>query len=358
MRQVASVNISQTASNTSDDGGSDSDSGPEVTLNILERQPRVTAGMFAFQSASIYSLGRRMQDLSREDAEIDNVFWGSDKHRTWEESSSDSEVSYDIEDDEENSDSDDSELDEDEEDEEDEEEPESEDEVRISRKSKGYSDPRLKSSLPKKRENIQAPRVPKPPLDSYDVPETRHTTRERTQEVNLRSIPSTPQAALRTRALRREPQLTQEQLMAEAAITEEWNKADLEAYVRYTELSDKDKAELEKGKQGFGVSSRSEYRIISRSFSSALGSTSEIRIHSPTREKQSKVPRSADTARLMGIAYPQQSCRSSRGSSRYRHPVSLEGFSCLDEFARIEDRLQNEEVKRVRRLLNDLSALL
>lgn len=292
---------------------------------------------------------------------MDNVFWGSDKHRTWEESSSDSEVSYDLDNNDEDSDSDDSELDEDEE-EDDEEGTESEDEKTTKRRMTGYSDPRLKRSAPvAKAVTNRVARVQKPSLP-YEVPETRHTTRERTREVNVRSTshPNTPLSRT-TKLSPRRPTLTQEQLMAEAAITEEWNKADLEAYVRYTELSDKEKAELEKGKQSnLSTSIKSDYRIISRSSQSALGVTSEIRIHSPIRDmkdkqhKHSKVP----TSKLLGVSTPGNHIDNGSRGLRYRHPVSLEGFNSNEEFANIDSRIRKQEEKRVRKLVNDLTALL
>jgi len=147
--------------------------------------------------------------------------------------------------------------------------------------------------------------------------------------------------------------------MAEAAITEQWNKADLEAYVRYTELTDKEKAELEKGKQGLTALSRSEYRIVSRSFVESGFTTSEIRIHSPirssTKDKNNVVPFKSSST-LLGL-HASKSAPVRSGSS-YRHPRSLEGFNTVDEFSAIEKRLENQERRRVQKLVNDLSSLL
>ncbi len=149
--------------------------------------------------------------------------------------------------------------------------------------------------------------------------------------------------------------------MAEAAITEEWNKADLEAYVRYTELSDKEKAELEKGKQSnISTSFKSDYRIISLSSQSALGVTSEIRIHSPIRDMQDKQHKhlKVPTSKLLGLSTPGNPIHDVSRGSRYRHPVSLEGFNSIEEFANIDSRIHKQEEKRVRKLVNDLRSLL
>ena len=149
--------------------------------------------------------------------------------------------------------------------------------------------------------------------------------------------------------------------MAEAAITEEWNKADLEAYVRYTELSDKEKAELEKGKQGLSSLNRSEYRLISRSYISDGSSSSEIRIHSPTRltgskdTKQTVVPRRSTESLL---AMKPQPAQPRRWESRYCHPRSMEGYNTPFEFSEIEKRIDNQEKRRVQKLINDLSSML
>ena len=304
----------------------------------------------------------RLHQISNEEAQVDEVFWGSKEHRTWEESEDDSDVSYDLdEEDEEESESEDSELDEDidEEDEDEESEPETD---KAPRKSfRAYKDPRLAVAAPKKREIPPKPKTPKTPVSSYELPETRHTTRARTVDVTSKASAEQPNSRIRAKQPVR-PHLTQEQLMAEAAITEEWNKADLEAYVRYTELTDKEKAELEKGKQKQSILTRSDYRLVSRSFISDRCSSSEIRIHSPIRSgltakdsQHSVAPKRPSSMLLKMVSLPSQP---RRWGSRYLHPQTMEGFNTALEFSEIEKRIENQEKRRVQKLVNDLRSLL
>jgi len=159
--------------------------------------------------------------------------------------------------------------------------------------------------------------------------------------------------------------LTQEQLMAEAAITEEWNKADYEAYIRYTELTDKEKASfLSVGKNRRTKASRFSHTLISRSFIDQQSQTSksEILIHPPPitdeeiKKEKLSVPRKRTTAELLGIDAPPS--HPIRTGYLYRHPTSLEGFNTSVEFSAINDREDAKEKGEISKIIHNLNSLL
>ena len=201
------------------------------------------------------------------------------------------------------------------------------------------------------------------PRTEPQLSETRHSARIRTGGAHTPiEAKSTPVTTPRSKpAVRRT--LTQAELMAEAAITEEWNKADLEAYVRYTQLSDKEKAELEKKRTTHGVSQSSaaagEYRIISRSFG---GTKSEIRIESPIRTKNvlSRDVKSTTTMEILGQTPSSLSTttKNAMNVSKYRHPTTLETFNTCEEFSKIESKIRTTEKRKIEKLILNLSSLL
>ena len=299
---------------------------------------------------------------------MDQAFWGSDQHRTWEESESDSDVSYDLEESEEESDSD-SELDGEEEEEESEEE-ESEDEEDKRRKRprfQAYKVPDTKHGAPKRKTIVR--RKAKP---SADTPvsvaesevtrrETRDTTRARTLEVHSRSTPVTARKKASSPS-GGQRKLTQEQLLEEARIVEEWNKADYDAYLRFTELSEKERNALMQKRRQRGP--KNVYTIVTRSFIRNGASAEEIRIVPPVVEEQvakkkdAKPPLPIKTvAEVLGLdqSIPEYADR----SFKYRYPYGyMREFNTIAEFNIIHEEEQNVEREEAEKLLAHLHSLL
>ena len=366
-------NVSESGEESSYYDSDSSDSVPEVTLNILERQPRITAGMNMNNiEATVHFLtGRRTKPVSGQEAEVDQTFWGSQQHRTWEESESDSEVSYKLdEDDESESDDEIDDNDElDEEESEDEDEDEDEETVRKRKRSiKAYKDPRTSAAAPKRKTIIRRkPKVPDTPdstkVDSEHASaaitrrETRDTTKARTLEVINRAEKSTRKHSPKQRALGQE-KLTQEELLEEARITEEWNIADYEAYVRYTELSEKEQtAFLSKRKSS--KQSQNSYTLVSRSFVRNNEVISEIVIHPPPimfEGTKKEKPPVKSVQQLLRI--DQEVLVSADKSHKYRHPYTWEGFNSVSEFAEIEEKFKEKERAQVERVIENLKSLM
>jgi hypothetical protein len=254
------------------------------------------------------------------------------------------------------------------------EEEESDDERAKQKKRsaiKAYKDPRAgPSAAPKRRTTIirkkPTVRTPGTPESSQSTTierrETRDSTKARTLEVTSRSTELFSKSTIH-RASPMHKKLTQEELLAEAAITEEWNRADYEAYIRYTELSDKEKAQfLSKGKRT--RASRFSHTIVSRSFVDAESKTvsSEIIIHPPPitdeeikREKLT-VPPPKSTLELLGITKNPEIFHKTGYS--YRHPVTYEGYNTREEYEGICRRQFEVEKAELNRVIENLKSLL
>jgi len=198
--------------------------------------------------------------------------------------------------------------------------------------------------------------------DMLERRETRDTTRARTLEVQERAIPSSSKKSPASTPTRDKPRLSQEQLLEEARIVEEWNKADLEAYIRYTELSEKERnAMLQKRRRG---GSRNEYTFCSRSYIEDGQVKSEIKIvpPPPSSEETSKkkpgvfIPRRF-TNDLLGIqAKPEVPDRS---MCNYRYPYGGEDvFNTAEEYEAIRRGYVDWEVNEVQKVMRHLNSLL
>ena len=313
------------------------------------------------------TLGKRTRTaLTGEEENVDRAFWGSEQHRTWEESESDSDISYDLDEDEEEESESDSELDE-EEKEESSEDDESEDEDTRKKQKKGrfqaYKPVSVsEAGAPKKKTIVR--RKPKPVVLAEEsiAPdlrrETRDSTRARTMEVQDRPTP------VSTRRIRRPTDgrkiYTQEQLMEEARIVEEWNKADLDAYIKYTEMSEKEKnAMMQKRRRG---TSQNEFTIFSRSYIDSRGEvSSELRLVPPPQEESLKkkivspLPLKS-TQQLLGIAEPEEPAM--RSGFAYRYPYGgLEGFNTVEQYEAIRADYVDYEIREIKNVISKIHSL-
>jgi hypothetical protein len=313
----------------------ESDSEPEVTLNILERQPRITAG-------------KRLGQITSQEAEKDKSFWGSEKHRTWEESESDSEVEYTLDASNESdlsiSDSEDGDL---EHGEEEEEEDDEDIGQRKKRPVKGYVDRRDAVPESKKRSSHKKPVVSEGVPASVAHPaerrETRDTTRRLTIEMEERAATATSVPRRVTpSATRVKRKFTQEEMLEEAKTTEYWNTADLNEYMRIT-------ASLEATKN----LSRSR-RIVPRG--------SHIIKWKSTREGESltiippadaKGVMGRPTSEILGIdPAPVYDAPGGRGW-RYR-TTGGDFFNNSDEFKKIRNKSKNLEIEEISQIIQNL----
>lgn len=300
-------------------------------------------------------VGRRLKPITDKDAEVDTVFWGSDQHRTWEESESDSEVSYNLDD----ADSSDSSSDMDDDEsgagsDSDESESGDEDDGRKPKKvfRGGYKDPRSKPAAPKRKlapvqRAIKKEIVPETPSSAGERRQTRDTTRAMTEEITQRESTKKPLVS-KEKPKTEKHVLTQEELLEEARLTEEWNTADYEAYIRYTELSERERMQfLQKRKPKEQVNC---YKVVHRSFMEGGELKSEIKVFPPM----------AGTLRplndvLLGIG-ENEFANATRSPFRYRHPRTGEGYNTCGEFRQIQERLLREERMQAERVLEILES--
>jgi len=324
-----------------------------IFLNVSPVSQQVCAPHLYFHSC----LGKRYAKPSGKEEKIDQTFWGSEEHRTWEESESDSDVSYDLDEEDEEEEELESEMEGDEDEDEEREEEEEEDEQENRRKRprfQAYKPPPDKDIVRKKTVVVRKSKpavseTPKSVADSVSAPierrQTRESTQARTQEVMEKPAatgapkrkPSTPS---RSQSLKP----TQEQLMEEAKIVEEWNKADYDAYIRFTELSEKERQAFLQKKKPKGL--KNAYTIVSRSFIKDGEVASEIRVIEPVKQepvgpKKKKKPGEFDSHfrsiyDILGIQadIPMQPDK----SYKYRFPYgSMPGYNTLEEFRAIRD---------------------
>jgi hypothetical protein len=298
------------------------------------------------------SLGQRMKPITDKDAEVDTVFWGSDKHRTWEESESDSDVSYDLDEDDEDSDEEDS-MDDDAVSADAESDTSVDEDERLKKRknSGGYKDPR--TAAPKRVIRRSIVKTPKPaPLETpiSERRQTRDTTRAITLQVTQRSETKRESPKETKISPKRAHVWTQEDLLEEARQTEEWNIADYEAYIRYTELSEKERMQfLQKRKPKEQVGS---YKIISRSVCRDGKADSEVLIFPPAESSTRNFDISA-------VLFPYLDGPPKEPPKfRYRHPVSMEGYNTISEYREIEVRLDQEDRMRIQRVISQLESRL
>ena len=312
---------------------------------------------------------RTSAKITGKEAELDSAFWGAEQHRTWEESESDSDVSFDIDEDEGESESD-SELDEDEESEEESDEDESEtDEVKKRKKASfraykpiagGEAAPNRKTIVRRKPKAV--PSSPKSVADStFSRRETRDTTRARTQEVKERA-----EMPVRLRKYAHSgfeaASLSQEQLLEDARIVEEWNRADLDAYIKYTEMSEKERGLLLTRRRG--RSNKDEYRIVARSFIEKGKVKSELKLippKPPADDGSKKKPQTTvvvkTTSQVLGIREPE--VPPDRSMNTYRYPYgSMEGFNTREEYMQIREADLGPQRQQVESVIANLHSLL
>ncbi len=156
--------------------------------------------------------------------------------------------------------------------------------------------------------------------------------------------------------------------MEEAKIVEEWNKADYDAYLRYTELSEKERNALIQKRRTKGP--KNMYTIVSRSFIANDHVCSEIKIVPPVTEEPSQTKKrekiaSANQAQLrsvsevLGINQRVPRPSSPKKMYKYRFPYgSMQGFNTMEEFAKIRDRERAAEIKQATKLIAQLDSLL
>lgn len=347
-------------SSEADSSGSE----PEITLNILEREKRVTAGMMRIPNHLWVMSGMRAKLLTGEEEQKDRTFWGSEEHNTWEESESDSDISYDLDELEEESESD-SELDE--EDESEEEEPEDDEERRRKRpRFQAYKVP--EKGTPKRRTVVRrnSSSTPKPEEGikdevTTDTRERRETTKARSLEVTERKM-SSSFGLRKKRSQTQYVALTQEQLMEEAKMVEEWNKADYDAYLRYTEMSEKERNALIQKRRNNG--SKNLYRIVSRSYIEDGQEKSELKLVPPLEEDSLKIKekmskgilyKSAKEVLRMDASKPLPANK----SFKYRYPYGdMEGYNTIAEYEDIIERERGKEVLESEKLVQELYSFL
>ena len=156
--------------------------------------------------------------------------------------------------------------------------------------------------------------------------------------------------------------------MEEAKIVEEWNKADYDAYLRYTELSEKERIALIQKRRTKGP--KNVYTIVSRSFIEKDQVCSEIKIVAPVIDESSH-PKKRDKPSLtsqcllrsasdvLGIQPRIARSASPKKLYKYRYPYGMmQGFNTVEEYAHIRDRELAAEQKEATKLIAQLDSLL
>ena len=193
-------------------------------------------------------------------------------------------------------------------------------------KFKAYVDPRELKTVKKtivRKKVASSSKVFTP----TDRPGTRDTTRARTEEVIEKVEKNVSSKRLKSP---RDPLvlLTQEELMEEARLTEEWNTADYDAYISYMELNEKIDTSRRRGKKNSNV-------VISRSF-----------IENGYVKSELIVPAYFE---LVHATLPNQ-------SAKYRYPKDpSQVFNTVEEFSKIHENFIQNEVKNIQEILKDIN---
>lgn len=218
--------------------------------------------------------------------------------------------------------------------EESEESSEEEVEVEVSMKKrnfKAYVDPREKSEVKKVRKTIVRKKSLNVETKEVERVGTRDTTRARTEEVSVRAdkTANTPKTPRKEQVY---VPLTHAELMDEARITEEWNTADLQAYIKYTELSDKERA------ANFAFSKKVP-KYVYRSFKDENNEErSEIRMTIPL------------TISSTSMVVPKKT------NAKYRYPYMEDRyFNTCEEFSRIHEEYLELEKAEIKSIIADLT---
>jgi hypothetical protein len=323
-------------------------------------------------------IGKRSTRLSGNEEEIDRAFWGSEQHRTWEESESDSDVSYDMDEEDDEEEELESEMDQEESEDESEDEPEEEDEGENDSRQKkrmrfnAYRAPTPAGATGRKTVVTRREKVtptPRSTSEPKDLPserrETRESTKARTQEVQSRPKSQVTKKKGPTTPTGTSLKPTQEQLMEEAKVVEEWNKADYDAYIRFTELSEKERAAFLQKRKPRG--SKTAYSIVSRSFIESGTVRNEIRIIPPVTDA-SLVPRKKEKALRLETSLRSASDVLGINSEvppipskqfRYRYPYgSMQPFNTVEEFQSIHQSAVHKDEKDGSDFISFLHSLL
>ena len=211
-------------------------------------------------------------------------------------------------------------------------------------------------AVPERKTIVRKPRTPKPEVDRADRPGTRDTTRARTEEVTSKA--ETIEGKKRRRMTQKEQvKLTQEQLLEEARVTEEWNRADYDAYMRYTELSEKEKAALvgrRRQKRNLG------YSTVFRTYIENGEVQSEIRLVPPAtdldRKRQQPLDRS--TRDLLGLE-EEPPTRPPPAAGKYRYPYDpRQVFNTIAEFEEIHWQLRAKEKETIQAIIGEIDSFL
>ena len=261
--------------------------------------------------------------------------------------------------------------DEKEEEEEDEDEEDDEEEQRRKRpRFQAYKPPTGKDEPTKKK--IVVVRKQKAPVTPISITEserreTRDSTRARTLEVMSKPVPDTSKKSKTTTTTPRGTphQRTQEELMEEAKIVEEWNKADYDAYIRFTELSEKERTAFLQKRRPKGP--KNAYSIVSRSFIKDGEVCSEIKVVPPVvdelpvtaKKKDTKTPPvyNKSVSDVLGIVsdIPSPADR----TFKYRYPYgSMECFNTVEECQRIRERESAHDAQEALAFISYLESLL
>ena len=314
----------------------------------------------------MFLTGKRAKILTGDEEEIDRSFWGSEKHKTWEESESDSDISYDLEESEDESDSD-SELDQVEGDDESgtEESVDEEENRRKRPRFHAYKVPPQNEGIKRKtvirRKSVTQEPV-ETPSDNFEKRETRETTKARTLEVTERKSVDVSGKKRKHASRGSSVTLTQEEQMEEARIVEEWNKADYDAYLRYTEMSEKERnALMQKRRNNTG--SKNLYKIITRSYIKDGEVQSELKIVPPLIEESTKEKGKRSVIGLKSVSdvlrinrtKPEPVGRLFR--YRYPHGDMLE-YNTVEEFKEIRKNELEREKSEAEAVVKELRLLL
>lgn len=274
----------------------------EIRYNILDREKRVTAGR------------RYQRPAAPVEAEKDATFWGTTEHDTWVEEEDDSSVSFNSDDDdmlEDESISDSADM-------VDSSESDISEDVVVKRGTKNkYIDPALAKPKVARPSQPKAPRLP-----PVQQPVEKRVLRDRGGRVT-EAVTTKPSAPVKMKI--EEAQMTQEEILAEARITEEYNTQTLRDYYAFESAAEKP------------VKTRDMFRpsIVSRSFIDEYGNLKYELCY-----KNGATPNS-----LPPVEVKTRLCAVTGQPAKYVDPVSGLGYLNSQAFKSIRNSFAQDEGK-------------
>ena len=229
-----------------------------------------------------------------------------------------------------------------------------------------YKVPDTKQAAPKRKTIVR--RKPKPVAETPQSVagsetlrrETRDTTRARTLEVHSRPVLASAKKKA-TSPTSAQPKYTQEQLLEEARVVEEWNKADYDAYLRFTELSEKERTAFMQKRRHRGP--KNVYTVVTRSFVHDGQVTEELKIIPPvveesvTKKKDTKPPLPVKSVAEV-LQLDQSRPEPADKRHKYRYPYGETPlFNTIEEFQSIHHSEREKEREVAENLLQYLHSL-